>query len=85
MANQIKQHSITNKLDALSETEYSDVLNYISHLEASRADKTNISDDDLIIALQNQRENCRARQVFEWEHVRRESPNSSSAFLRGTA
>lgn len=84
MANKNK-HNLTNQLDALSDTEYRDVLNFISYLQASRAaDINNASEDDLITALQNQRENQRARQVFEWEHARRATPNAA-ALMRGYA
>ena len=81
MADQIKQNNINHKLEALPEIEFGEVVNYISHLETSRSDKASVTDDDLIMALQNQRENRRARQVFEWENVRRESPNYG--FWRG--
>lgn len=70
MADQIKQ----NNTNQFSEVERGEVVNYVSHLEASRLDKPITADDDLIAALQNQLENRRARQVFEWENVRRETP-----------
>lgn len=44
--------------------------------DGKRLAKSNVnnSEDDLIQTLQNRRENRRARQVFEWETIRREIP-----------
>lgn len=61
----------THKSDFHSETNIPVILNQIS----SRPDQLNkadsFADDDLIASLQSRRENCRARQVFEWELARR--------------
>jgi hypothetical protein len=75
MAKRFEQNNISHKLDALSETEFSSVLNYISSLEASRKELN--TDDELISSLQNKRENRRARQVFEWETARRQTPSTN--------
>lgn len=52
------------------------------NLEASRSENLN-NEDELISSLQNRRENCRARQVFEWENVRRQK--APQLYLRGAA
>lgn len=78
--NSQNQKYIAHKSDPLSNTEYTED---ISRLDASRTDKSNISDDDLIASLQNRRENRRARQVVEWETTRREMPSQN--YLRGAA
>lgn len=44
---------------------------YNSHSETTNSENKNLSTDELISTLQNQRENRRARQVFEWENTRR--------------
>ena len=49
--------------------------NYLSRLETSKTNKINNTDDELIASLQNHHENRRARQVFEWEAKRRQTPN----------
>ncbi len=65
------------KSDFHSETNFPVILNKVSsRLDASnKADS--FGDDELIASLQSHRENCRARQVFEWELTRRNgSPQS---------
>ncbi len=48
---------------------------YISQLPSTRLSKTkeNYSSDDLIVSLSDAYENKRARQVFEWEKIRRQN------------
>lgn len=70
MAEQFNQNIIAQKLETLSDAELSDVFNRIPNLEASRNNSNN-TEDDLILSLQNRKENRRARQVFEWEATRR--------------
>ena len=71
MAEQFNQNIIAQKLETLSDAELSDVFNRIPNLEASRNNSNN-TEDDLILSLQNRKENRRARQVFEWETTRRQ-------------
>jgi len=76
MANIANQRQfLASKLEALSETEVGDVLDYISVIESSRRSKSGTSafDDDVVTALADARENRRARQAFEWEAVRRKA------------
>ena len=82
MANNISQRQfLALKLDALSETEVGEVLDYISVLESSRRPKgtPTVLDDELLAALADARENRRARQAFEWEAVRRKAERRAAA------
>ncbi len=74
MVKQTKQN-IAGEIDKLNETETLAVVNYISQLLSKRLSKnTEISiNDDVIISLSDAYENKRARQVFEWEKVRRQN------------
>lgn len=64
-----------NEIDKLNENETLAVLNYISELLSARLPKSkdNPLNDDLILSLQDAYENKRARQVLEWERVRRQN------------
>jgi len=76
MANIANQRQfLASKLEALSESEVGEVLDYISVIESSRRSKsvTSAFDDDVVTALADARENRRARQAFEWEAVRRKA------------
>jgi hypothetical protein len=67
--------NVASEINKLNETETSAVLNYISTLLSTRNSKSkdNQSNDDLIVSLSDAYENKRARQVFEWERVRRQN------------
>lgn len=79
------------KLDHLSETEINEVLNYVTQIEANHSELAtrqsplfpeitpNITDDDLVLALGAAYENRRARQVIEWEAIRRRADSLASA------
>ena len=74
----------TNNLDReiakLSETETLAVAGYISQILSKRIHKqTNSSGDDLIVSLGEAYENKRARQVVEWEKLRRQNHNAARA------
>ena len=71
MDSQINQNTISYKSDSHPGNEST----FISRHEISKANKALNTDDELIAFLQNHRENRRARQVFEWEARRRETPN----------
>lgn len=66
---------LASKLEALSETEVGEVLDYISSMESTRRAKTTSGslDDEVVMALADAQENRRARQAFEWEAVRRKA------------
>ena len=68
----------THKYDSIPETDFPAALNSVSRLDASELN----FDDDLISTLQNAPENARARQVFEWEIIRRRTPQ---IYWRGKA
>jgi hypothetical protein len=76
MANNTNQRQfLASKLEALSETELGEVLDYISTMESIRRSKTTSGalDDEVVMALADAQENRRARQAFEWEAVRRKA------------
>lgn len=67
--------NIANEINKLNENETLAVTNYISELLTRRISKSkeNNSNDDLIHSLSDAYENKRARQVFEWERIRRQN------------
>mgnify|MGYP003575339293 CR=1 FL=1 len=82
MANIASQRqSLALKLEALSESELAEVLDYISAIESTRRARPEPSflDDEVLTALADARENRRARQAFEWEVVRRKAERRAAA------
>ena len=82
MANNTNERQfLASKLEALSETEVGEVLDYISTIESSRRVKTTSGsvDDEFVMTLADARENRRARQAFEWEAVRRKAEKRAAA------
>ncbi len=80
---------IVREVDKLNEPEALAVLDYISELLSNRqfpipqstsssSNETQFN-DDLIAALSEKRENRCARQVLEWERVRRRSHQQRAA------
>ncbi|HKX33295.1 MAG TPA: hypothetical protein VJ302_36800 [Blastocatellia bacterium] len=75
---------LLSKLNYLGDQEIEAVLDFVSQYEASVQDQAppeitrEITDDDLIAALSSARENRRAREVFEWEAVRRRAEARAS-------
>ncbi len=70
------KHNIVGEIDKLSEPETLAVANYISQILSKRLSKQQenlINNDDVIMSLSDTYENRRARQVFEWEKVRRQN------------
>ncbi|HVF55169.1 MAG TPA: hypothetical protein VM934_03410 [Pyrinomonadaceae bacterium] len=61
------------KLDNLNDSEVKEVIEYISIMESMRRARAlpGSWEDELVALLANTQENQRARQVFEWESVRR--------------
>ena len=74
MVKRINQN-IASEINKLNENESLAVLQYISQLLSTRISqqKNNLLNDDLIVSLADAYENKRARQVFEWEKVRRQN------------
>ena len=82
MADTVNQRQfLALKLEALSESELREVLDYVSVIESMRRSKpTPFSfDDDVLTALADAPENRRARQAFEWEVVRRKAEKRAAA------
>lgn len=67
--------NIKSEIEKLNEKEIIAVVKYISQLLSSRISQKPDAppNDDLIISLSAKHENRRARQVFEWEKVRRQN------------
>lgn len=67
--------NIKSEIEKLNEKETLAVVRYISQILSSRLSKQSETapNDDLIVSLSNRRENQRARQVFEWEKIRRQN------------
>lgn len=82
MANTANQRQfLALKLEALSESEVSEVLDYISVIESMRRSRPAplVLDDEVVTALADAPENRRARQAFEWEIVRRKAEKRAAA------
>ncbi len=74
MVKQTKQN-IAGEINKLNENETLAVVKYFSQLLSTRISKQteNSAGDDVIVSLSDAYENKRARQVFEWEKVRRQN------------
>ena len=82
MANNVNPRQfLALKLEALSESEVGEVLDYISTLESKNRTKPAplLSEDELLVSLADAQENRRARQAFEWEAVRRKAEKRAAA------
>ena len=68
-----ERQQLARKLEALSDSEVGEVLEYIAIMESTHRSNKVLSgwDDELIARLSEAHENRRARQAFEWEAVRR--------------
>ncbi len=76
MVNQTVNNKIVSEINKLNEHESLAVVSYISQLLSARLSKKSKEqkpNDDLIVSLADAYENKRARQVFEWERVRRQN------------
>lgn len=78
------REKLLSKLNNFSENEIGELLKYATTLEKSGHVDTipetiaQTSEDELLILLSAARENRRARQVFEWESVRRRVEGKTS-------
>ena len=82
MADTVNQRQfLALKLEALSESEVGEVLDYISVIESMRRSQSTLVafDDEVVTALADACENRRARQAFEWEVVRRKAEKRAAA------
>ncbi len=70
--------SITREIDKLNDNDTLAVLSYISELISTRSSQSKESiNDELIVSLSDSYENIRARQVTEWERLRRQAVQRS--------
>ena len=90
------REKLLSKLNNLSENEIGEILKYAMALERSTERALErvgygdgvaeaipqTSEDELLIMLSSARENRRARQVFEWESVRRKVEGKGSVHWR---
>ena len=90
------REKLLSKLNSLSENEIGEILKYAMALERATERATErvgygdgvteaipqTSEDELLIMLSAARENRRARQVFEWESVRRRVEGKGSVHWR---
>jgi hypothetical protein len=76
---------LKRKAETLTDTEISEVLDYINIMESLReqASKPDLFDDELMNLLADALENRRARVVSEWDRVRRRADHR--AFMIATA
>jgi hypothetical protein len=67
--------NVAGEIDKLNEADAVAVLSYVSELLSpqKKQSKENLVNDELIGALASAYENQRARQVTEWERMRRMS------------
>jgi len=74
MANRITTKT-DPELDKLTRQDAAEAISYISETLSSNRSRTKDSPrfDDLIVSLSNAHENLRARQVTEWELMRRQN------------
>jgi len=81
MANNVNQRQfLALKLEALSDSEVGEVLDYVSTIEAKRRARTSTAwDDELLTPLVDAVENRRARQAFEWEAARRKAEKRAAS------
>jgi hypothetical protein len=79
---QFADHEITELLDhaRLIETKQQGQPNHDRSQTTSRPEATpQATEDELVSTLSCAYENCRARQVFEWESIRRSAESRASA------
>lgn len=75
---------LASKLDALTESEVGEVLDYITVMESNRRTRPlSVPEDEVLTALADAPENRRARQAFEWEAVRRKAEKRAAAKVGG--
>jgi hypothetical protein len=67
-----ERQRLAQKLEALTDSEIAEVLDYIALIEpVSKSTAPVVRDDELVAMLSDARENRRARQAFAWEALRR--------------
>ena len=78
-----KRQFLALRLEALSEAEVGEVLDYVLLIESARRSKPAplVLDDEVLAALADAHENRRARQAFEWEAVRRKAERRTAVHM----
>lgn len=82
MAKQLtSREKLAFKIDHLTESEVDELVEYVAIMESLRRERrrADLFDDDLAASLSSAHENKKARQVMEWESVRRR-PARHAAF-----
>lgn len=79
------RQDLKSKAETLTDSEISEVLDYITIMESLReqSGKPDLFDDELMNMLADALENRRARVVSEWDRVRRKADHQ--AFMVATA
>ena len=74
------REKLSTKISALSESEVTDVLEYISIMETVHLHerKPETFEDDVIALLADATENRRAQIVHEWDRIRRRADSRTS-------
>jgi hypothetical protein len=74
MAKRLNQRELLSlKLEALTDSEVQELLEYVGIMESMRRSKTVPAawEDEVLAILADAHENRKAQQAFEWEAVRR--------------
>ncbi len=82
MAKQLtSREKLAFKLEHLTDSEVEEVIEYVAIMESLRRERkrADLFDDELASSLSSAYENKKARQVLEWESVRRR-PARQAAF-----
>lgn len=82
MARRLTQRQLLAlKLDALTDSEVNEILEYIGIMESMRKSVMVPAawEDEVVALLADANENRRARQAFEWESVRRKAERKAAA------
>jgi len=76
------RQKLQDKAESLSESEISELLDYINTLETVREQslKPNLFDDEIVSLLSDSVENRRARVVVEWDKIRRKADYRAANF-----
>jgi hypothetical protein len=75
-----EHETLLSQLDHLTDYEVEEVLDYVARRQRRRRERAPVEPgDDLLNLLSAAYENRRARQVIEWERVRRRAEVKASA------
>ena len=76
---------LASKTETLSDSEISEVLDYINSLESLRESsrRSDLNDDDIVGLLSEAVENRRARVVAEWDKIRRKADYRAAGYAAG--